>query len=1167
MDRDARITELQRKIDIEQTVRDGAAAMRAKLTDPNAIAQCDASLLESTKRLEFLHAQLARLTLGSGSNGSNSTTASPPNEPAAPPARSPSLPAVAVSVAVATPLGLPAAVSVESLAPSTASSTKSSLSGLFNYFRRGKSRSASTTSLDKHGHVALAHQWGPPLADLVLQGPTAGGPRAPLPGEDAEAPDLDESASGTVSNLDWSQAGRPLSNAKLAAKLRDLTYKLDLEYKVKQASERMEQLYAAPGAATATAKTERAEVERTQVETIARIDAIKRALQNYSGLYVPTSASVAASNNGDDVPSPPPIVPGHDGHDDHLVNTIPSPAAAAAAGAMTLRRAVIGTKKPLTGDLTIDLVVARLPPSVKNAQSRALADVYLAMVRVDGVTKLTSKPFKAPKDRTGSETEIPFSESYTLSVDKAMEIEIVIVDADRSSNVRAVEGLLWFRLADLMAPPPTATPPPAEHHDDAAASGPVSTSMTPASGARVGWFDLDPVGTVLVRAQFTPKAKARKVSRLGRQGAVRKKQKVETTLHGHRFALAQFANITKCALCSEFIGLSSCYACEACGFSCHKKCAPRVVTRCFAVPAADGMQNEEGLLQSHNIPHRFQPFTNLSANWCVHCGHLIPLGRGHVKCADCGAMSHAACSVLVPNFCGLSMKMANTLLHEMKMANDQRAANEIRKLQRVSQTPSQAEIDLTIPHVPDTPVPPVPAAHEMPVLPPKSPTSPTAMPELTLPPVPGYQPRRDSQIASINLAAAAAAAKAGNPWLASPSGSPSLSAAPAPQPVVPPVVLSPKLPSTATTPAAVAPPVTLPAPASSPMTTTPSKRTKKVTLDDFVFLSVLGKGNFGKVMLAEEKHSKKLYAIKVLKKEFVIENDEVESTRSEKRILLTANRARHPFLINLYACMQTATRLYFVMEYVSGGDLMLHIQRQQFSERRAKFYAAEVLLALEFLHQNNIVYRDLKLDNIMLGPDGHIKLADYGLCKENMPFGAVTNTFCGTPEFMAPEILQEKTYGRYGRAVDWWAFGVLVYEMICGQAPFHGDDEDEIFESILHDEVLYPINMSRDAVALCQRLLTKDPSQRLGATAADAEDIKRHAFFRGVDWDALARKQIAPPFVPRLTSATDTSNFDTEFTREPPQLTPIHTVLDEVEQAEFLGFSYVADWVNETAQG
>ncbi|KNE69120.1 AGC/PKC protein kinase [Allomyces macrogynus ATCC 38327] len=582
------------------------------------------------------------------------------------------------------------------------------------------------------------------------------------------------------------------------------------------------------------------------------------------------------------------------------------------------------------------------------------------------------------------------------------------------------------------------------------------------------------------------------------------------------------------------------------------------------------MQNEEGLLQSHNIPHRFQPFTNLSANWCVHCGHLIPLGRGHVKCADCGAMSHAACSVLVPNFCGLSMKMANTLLHEMKMANDQRAANEIRKLQRVSQTPSQAEIDLTIPHVPDTPVPPVPAAHEMPVLPPpKSPTSPTAgslPPELTPPPVPGYQPRRDSQIASINLAAAAAAAKAGNPWLASPSGSPSLSAAPAPQPVVPPVVLSPKLPTTTTTPAAVAPPVTLPAPA-SPITTTPSKRTKKVTLDDFVFLSVLGKGNFGKVMLAEEKHSKKLYAIKVLKKEFVIENDEVESTRSEKRILLTANRARHPFLINLYACMQTATRLYFVMEYVSGGDLMLHIQRQQFSERRAKFYAAEVLLALEFLHQNNIVYRDLKLDNIMLGPDGHIKLADYGLCKENMPFGAVTNTFCGTPEFMAPEILQEKTYGRYGRAVDWWAFGVLVYEMICGQAPFHGDDEDEIFESILHDEVLYPINMSRDAVALCQRLLTKDPSQRLGATAADAEDIKRHAFFRGVDWDALTRKQIAPPFVPRLTSATDTSNFDTEFTREPPQLTPIHTVLDEVEQAEFLGFSYVADWVNETVQG
>ena len=179
---------------------------------------------------------------------------------------------------------------------------------------------------------------------------------------------------------------------------------------------------------------------------------------------------------------------------------------------------------------------------------------------------------------------------------------------------------------------------------------------------------------------------------------------------------------------------------------------------------------------------------------------------------------------------------------------------------------------------------------------------------------------------------------------------------------------------------------------------------QRIGLDHFNFLAVLGKGNFGKVMLAETKRSKRLYGIKVLKKEFILENDEVESIRSEKRVFLIANRERHPFLTNLHACFQTETRVYFVMEYISGGDLMLHIQRGQFGTKRAKFYASEVCLALKYFHENGVIYRDLKLDNILLALDGHIKIADYGLCKEDMWFGSTTSTFCGTPEFMAPEV-------------------------------------------------------------------------------------------------------------------------------------------------------------------
>lgn len=326
----------------------------------------------------------------------------------------------------------------------------------------------------------------------------------------------------------------------------------------------------------------------------------------------------------------------------------------------------------------------------------------------------------------------------------------------------------------------------------------------------------------------------------------------------------------------------------------------------------------------------------------------------------------------------------------------------------------------------------------------------------------------------------------------------------------------------------------------------------KVSLDDFHFIKVLGKGSFGKVMLAEKKGTDEVYAVKVLKKDAIIQDDDVECTLTERRVLALA--ARHPFLTALHCAFQTRERLFFVMEYVDGGDLMFQIQRaRKFDEPRARFYAAEVTLALTFLHQHGVIYRDLKLDNILLDSDGHCKLADFGMCKEGILDGATTTTFCGTPDYIAPEILQEL---EYGPSVDWWALGVLLYEMLAGQPPFEADNEDDLFESILHDDVLYPVWLSKEAVSILKGFMTKNPVRRLGVCGG-AAGIRAHVFFKDMDWDALAQRRLRPPFRPKL-SKREAANFDAEFTKEEPVLTPVpHDVVRAINQEEFRGFSFV----------
>ncbi|XP_033222916.1 serine/threonine-protein kinase N isoform X2 [Belonocnema kinseyi] len=332
-----------------------------------------------------------------------------------------------------------------------------------------------------------------------------------------------------------------------------------------------------------------------------------------------------------------------------------------------------------------------------------------------------------------------------------------------------------------------------------------------------------------------------------------------------------------------------------------------------------------------------------------------------------------------------------------------------------------------------------------------------------------------------------------------------------------------------------------------------------MTLENFRLLSVLGRGHFGKVILSQYRNTGEYFAIKALKKGDIIARDEVESLLSEKRIFEVANTTRHPFLVNLFACFQTEAHVCFVMEYAAGGDLMMHIHADVFGEPRAVFYSACVVLGLQYLHESRIIYRDLKLDNLLLDTEGYVKIADFGLCKEGMGYGDRTGTFCGTPEFLAPEVLTETSYTR---AVDWWGLGVLIFEMLVGESPFPGDDEEEVFDSIVNDEVRYPRFLSLEAIAIMRRLLRKNPDRRLGSSERDAEDVKKQAFFRHIAWDDLLLRRVKPPFVPVIHSVEDVSNFDEEFTSEKPQLTPPKDPrpLSDLEQVFFRDFTYMADW-------
>ncbi|KAG8632121.1 hypothetical protein KVT40_001261 [Elsinoe batatas] len=299
--------------------------------------------------------------------------------------------------------------------------------------------------------------------------------------------------------------------------------------------------------------------------------------------------------------------------------------------------------------------------------------------------------------------------------------------------------------------------------------------------------------------------------------------------------------------------------------------------------------------------------------------------------------------------------------------------------------------------------------------------------------------------------------------------------------------------------------------------------------EDFEILKLIGKGTFGQVFQVRKKDNRRIYAMKVLSKKVIIQKKEVQHTIGERNILVRTATTNSPFIVGLKFSFQTSSDLYLVTDYMSGGELFWHLQREgRFYEERAKFYIAELILAFRHLHQHDIVYRDLKPENILLDANGHIALCDFGLSKANLSKGDTTNTFCGTTEYIAPEVLLDEQ--GYTKMVDFWSLGVLVFEMCCGWSPFYAEDTQQMYKNIAFGKVRFP----RDALSVEGRnfvkgLLNRNPDHRLGAKG-DADELMAHPFFSDVDWAALGRKSLKPPFKPQLKGELDTSNFDPEFT-------------------------------------
>ena len=335
----------------------------------------------------------------------------------------------------------------------------------------------------------------------------------------------------------------------------------------------------------------------------------------------------------------------------------------------------------------------------------------------------------------------------------------------------------------------------------------------------------------------------------------------------------------------------------------------------------------------------------------------------------------------------------------------------------------------------------------------------------------------------------------------------------------------------------------------------------KLTYNDFQPIKLLGRGSFGEVILVRLKSTKKVYAMKILDKKILKMKKQQNHTKTERDLMVKIN---NPFIVNIKSAFQDDTNLYLVSEFMQGGDMFFHMHDGQiviFSHDKTRFYILELVLALESLHKNNMVYRDLKPENILLDSKGHVKLTDFGLSKILEDEDDKAFTLCGTPQYLAPEVLLKKGYDKM---VDWWSLGCVLYEMLMGRLPF-AIKRGMINLKIYEKKIDFPRKISNEARDLIEKFLVVNPTERLGYGPNGTDDIKNHPFFNGVDWDLAIQKKYKPPFIPKLKNDVDLRYFDNCFTDEPIGGTKRKITIrdrDREPSNEYKGFTYMAESVS-----